>query len=96
MEAREKDVQEADEEPGQTMLGLAHPRTTSSPLSKGRPLKVLHKEYMGNIILAAIQSVRADACPSKVYRLIITLLQIHEAHSHACVYIHRKKAYSVK
>lgn len=31
-------MQEADENPGQTTLGLAHPQTTLSPLSKGRPL----------------------------------------------------------
>lgn len=34
-----------------------------------------------------VQSLQAD---------LITLLKIHEVHSHACIYTHRKKAYSMK
>lgn len=79
--AREKNVQEADESTGWIMLSLAHPRMTLSPMSKGRPLKFLHKEQMGNITLAAVQILRADACLSEVYKLILTLLQTHEVHS---------------
>lgn len=85
-------MQEADESTGQIMLSPAHPQTTLSPLHKGRP----HMEQMGNIILAAIQIVRADACLSKVYKLILILLETHEVHSYTCAYTQRKQEYSLK
>lgn len=67
------------------------PMNGFSPLSKGNATEsYAQRESTGNVILATAQILRADPCPSKIDKLIITLLQIHEVHSYTCTYTERE------